>query len=56
MNYETFSNLQLRTLLKSFFHSIHIDLRDKSGGKIPVVSVGMTQFVLMFRKVSNIQF
>ena len=33
MNYQTFSNLQFRPLLKKFFHSIHIDLRDTSGEK-----------------------
>ena len=33
MNYQTFSNLQFRPLLKNSFHSIHIDLRDTSGKK-----------------------
>ena len=33
MNYQTFSNLQIRPLLKNSFHSIHIDLRDPSGKK-----------------------
>ena len=33
MNYQTFSNLQFRPLLKISFHSIHIDLRDTSGEK-----------------------
>ena len=56
MNYQTFINLQFRPLLKNSFHSIHIDLRDKSGEKIPAVSVGITRLVLMFRKVSNIHF
>ena len=56
MNYQTFSNLQFRPLLKIFFHRIHIDLRDPSGEKIPFVSVGITRLVLMFRKVSSIQF
>ena len=56
MNYQTFSNLQFRLLLKKFFHSIHIDLRDTSGEKISFVSVGITQLVLMFRKVSEIHF
>ena len=56
MNYQTFSNLQFEPLLKKFFHSIHIDLRDTSGEKIPFVSVGITRFVLMFRKASNIHF
>ena len=56
MNYQTFSNLQFRPLLKISFHSIHIDLRDTSGEKIPFVSVGITRLVLMFRKVSNIHF
>ena len=56
MNYQTFSNLQFRPLLKKCFHSIHIDLRDTSGEKIPFVSVGSTRLVLMFRKVSSIHF
>ena len=56
MNYQTFSNLQFRPLLKISLHSIHIDLRDTSGEKIPVVSVGITRLVLMFRKASNIHF
>ena len=56
MNYQTFSNLQFRPLLKNSFHSIHIDLRDTSGEKILFVSVGITCLVLMFRKASNIHF
>ena len=56
MNYQTFSNLHFRPLLKNSFHSTHIDLRDTSGEKIPFVSVGITGLVLMFRKVSNIHF
>ena len=54
MNYPTFSNLQFRRLLKNFFHSIHIDLRDTSGEKILFVSVGITRLVLMFTKVSDV--
>ena len=54
MNYQTFSNLQFRWLLKNSFHSIHIDLRSTSGEKIPFVSVGITQLVLMLREVSDI--
>ena len=54
MNYQNFSNLQFRRLFKNFFHSIHIDLRDTCGEKIPFVSVGITRLVLMFRKVSDI--
>ena len=56
MNYQTFSNLQFIPLLKNSFHSIHFELRDTTGGKIPFVSVGMTRLVLMFRKPSNILF
>ena len=56
MNYQTFSNLQFRPLLKNSFHSIDIDLRDTSGEKIPFVSVCITRLVLMFRKVSSIHF
>ena len=56
MNYQTISNLQFRPLLKNSFHSLHIDLRDTSGEKIPFVSVGITRLVLIFRKTSNIYF
>ena len=56
MNYATFSNLPFRPLLKNFFHSIQIDLRDTSGEKILFASVDITQFVLMFRMVSSIHF
>ena len=31
MNYQTFSNLQFRPLLKNSFHSLRLDLRDTSG-------------------------
>ena len=54
MNYQLINNLQLKRLLKNSFHSIDIDLRDKSFEKIPFVSVGITRLVLMFRKVSDI--
>ena len=53
MNYQTFINLQVGRLLKNSFHSIHIDLWDMSGERIPFVSVGLTRLVLMFRKVSD---
>ena len=53
MNYQTFSDLQFRRLLKNSFHSIHIDLRYTSGEKIPFVSVGITRLVVMFWKVSD---
>ena len=42
MNSQTFSNLQFRPLLKVFFHSIHLDLRDTFGEETPFVSVGVT--------------
>ncbi len=56
MNYQTFSHLQFRPLLRNSFHSIHIDLRDKSGEKIPFVSVSIPRLVSIFRKASNIHF
>ena len=56
MNYQNFSNLQIRKLLKTSFHSIIIDLRDTSGEKILFVSVGITRLVLMFKEACNIQF
>ena len=56
MNYQTFSNLQCRPRLKNSFHSLHNDLRDPSGEKIPFVSVRITRLVLLFRKASKIHF
>ena len=56
MIYQTLSNLQFRRLLKNFFHSIHIVLRDTSGEKILFVSVGITRRVFLFRKVFDIHF
>ena len=53
MNYQTFSNLQFRPLLKIVFHSILIDLKNASGGKKLFVSLGIIRFVLMFRKAKN---
>ena len=55
-NYQTFSNLHFRPLLKIFFHTIHIGLRDTSGEKIPFLSVGITRLDFMFRKASNVHF
>ena len=46
MNYQTFSNLQFRPLLKNCFRSIYIDLRDKSDENILFVTVGI--FVLFW--------
>ena len=56
INYQIFSSLPFRPLLKRFSHSIHIDLRDTSGEKKAFVSVGITRLVSMFRKTSNIHF
>ena len=56
MNYQTFSNLQFRPLLKNSFLGIHIDLRDTSDKKLPVVFVVITRLPLISRKGSNIQF
>ena len=56
MNYQTITKLQLRRLVEKTFHSVHIDLRDISGEKIPFVSVGIPRFVSMFRKACNFHF
>ena len=56
MNYQTFSNLQFRRLLKNSLHSVQIDLRDTSGEENPFVSVGITRLVLMLKKVSDFHF
>ena len=55
INYQTFSNLQFRRLLKNSLHSIHIYFPDTFGEKFPFVSTGITRLVFLFRKVSDIQ-
>ena len=56
MNYQTFSNLQFRRLLKNSFNSIHIVLRETSGEKILFVSVGKPRLVLILRKDYDVFF
>ena len=56
LNYQTFSNLQFRPLLKNSFHSFDIDLRDTSDEQVPFVSVGFIRLVLMFPKASKNHF
>ena len=56
LNYQTFSNLQFWPLLKNFFDSKHIHLRDTSGEETPSVSAGINRLVSMFREASNIRF
>ena len=56
MNYQSFTNLQFKKLLKNSFHSIKIELRDTTGQKILFVSVGITRVVLLFRKISDNHF
>ena len=53
MNYQTFSSLQIRNLLKMAFHGIHIDLRDTSGEEPPFVSVRISRLLLKSREVSD---
>ena len=56
MKYQTFNNRHFRPLLKDSFHSVHIDLKNTRGEKISFVSAGITRFLLVFRKVSNLHF
>ena len=55
LNYETFSNLQLRPVPKTSFNNTPIEFRCTRGDKNPFVPVGITRLVLMFVKGSNIQ-
>ena len=50
-----FSNLQFGPLLKKIFHGNQIGLINTSGKNLPFVSVGITRFVLMFRKASYVK-
>ena len=54
MNYQIFSNLQFRPLLKNSSHGIHIESRAISGEKLPFVFIGINRLVLMSTEASNI--
>ena len=56
MNYQSFTKIQLKKLLKNSFHIIKIELRDSTVEKVPFVFLGITQVVFLFRKISNIYF
>ena len=56
MNCATFSNLQFRPLLETYFHSIQFDSSDTSAEKISFLSVGITLLVMIFRKTSYFHF
>ena len=51
LDYQTFSSLQFRPLLKNSFLIIHTDLKDESGETIPFVCAGITRVVLMFSNI-----
>ena len=53
MNYQTFSNLPFRPLLKNSFHSIHNDLRDTSGEKLPFVSESITRLFCVQKSLKH---
>ena len=56
MNYQSFTNLQFKKLLKNSFHTIKIELKDTTGEKFPFVSVRITRVVLLFRKILDNHF
>ena len=51
MNY-----LKSRRLMKNSFHSVQTDLRDTSGDKVPIVSLGITRLVLLSGRVYDFHF
>ena len=52
MNYQIFTFLQFKKMLKNSFNGIKIELRDSTGEKIIFVSVEITRVVLLFHKIS----
>ena len=56
MDYQTFSNLEFRPVLKNSFHKIHTDSRHTSGEKILFISVSTTRLGVLLRKASSIFF
>ena len=53
MNYQNFSNLQIKKILKNSFHSIELELRDSYCEKVLFKSVGVTRAELIFGKTSD---
>ena len=56
MNYQTFSNLHFRLLLKNSFPIVHIDLKDTRSKSTNFAFVGFPGLFLTFRKASIILF
>ena len=56
MNYQNFPNLQFKKILKKFFNSIKLQLRNSNGEKVLFNSIGVTRAVLMFRRASDNHF
>ena len=50
LNYQTFTNLQWRRIVKSSIESITISLRSESGQLLPFLSRGRTNITLQFRQ------
>ena len=55
MNHQTFKDLQFGPLLQNSFYNIYIDLKDKSGQKIPFLFVGITRLVSIFDVSESLQ-
>ena len=52
LTYRSFEHLRFHKIIKSNFHSFHVELRNAAGHLFPVFPIGQVQLTLLFRKKS----
>ena len=52
LSYRNFEHLRFHKVIKSNFHSIHVELRNAAGNLVPFFPIGQVQLTLLFQKKS----
>ena len=52
LSYRNFEHLRFHKVIKSNFHSIHVELRNAAGHLVPFFPIGQVQLTLLFQKKS----
>ena len=52
LSYRSLEHLRFHKVIKSNFHSIHVELRNAAGYLVPFFSIGQVQLTLLFQKKS----
>ena len=52
LSYRSFEHLRFHKVIKSNFHSIHVEIRNAAGHLVPFFPIGKVQLTLLFQKKS----